>query len=152
MNKKTFFLCLLFPLFIGGLSGFLTKDSMALYQNLNRPPFSPPGWLFPIIWTLLYLLMGLSSYFIVQSPSLMKEKALILYFFQLFINFIWPLFFFNFRNYLFAFLILIVLIISVSYMLFTFKEINSLSFYLNVPYLLWLIFALYLNFMIFLNN
>ncbi|MDO5811950.1 MAG: TspO/MBR family protein [Bacillota bacterium] len=152
MNKKTLILCLLIPLLIGGLSGFLTMDSTILYQDLNRPPFSPPNWLFPVVWTILYLLMGLSSYLIVQSYSSNKEKALILYGFQLLVNFIWPLFFFNLQNYFLALLILIILIISVIYMLYTFKEINIKAFYLNIPYLLWLIFAFYLNFMIFLNN
>lgn len=152
MNKKTLILCLLIPLLIGGLSGFLTMDSMILYQDLNRPPFSPPNWLFPVVWTFLYLLMGLSSYLIVQSHSSNKEKALILYGFQLLVNFIWPLFFFNLQNYFLALLILLILIISVIYMLYTFKEINIKAFYLNIPYLLWLIFAFYLNFMIFLNN
>ena len=142
MNKKTFILCLLIPLLIGGLSGFLTKDSMALYETLNKPLFYPPAWLFPVVWTILYLLMGLSSYLIVQSHSSNKEKALIL----------WPLFFFNLQNYFLALLILLILIITVIYMLYTFKEINIKAFYLNIPYLLWLIFAFYLNFMIFLNN
>lgn len=152
MNKKTFILCLLIPLLIGGLSGFLTKDSMALYETLNKPLFYPPAWLFPVVWTILYLLMGLSSYLIVQSHSSNKEKALILYGFQLLINFIWPLFFFNLQNYFLALLILLILIITVIYMLYAFKEINIKAFYLNIPYLLWLLFAFYLNFMIFLNN
>ena len=147
MNKKTLILCLLIPLLVGGLSSFLTKDSIALYEALN-----PPAWLFPIVWTILYLLMGLSSYFIIQSNSSNKEKALILYSFQLLINFTWPLFFFNLQNYFLALLILIILIISVIYMLYTFKDINLKAFYLNLSYLLWLFFAFYLNFMIFLNN
>lgn len=152
MNKKTLILCLLIPLLVGELSSFLTKDSIALYEALNKPLFYPPAWLFPIVWTILYLLMGLSSYLIVQSNSSNKEKALILYSFQLLINFTWPLFFFNLQNYFLALLILIILIISVIYMLYTFKDINLKAFYLNLSYLLWLFFAFYLNFMIFLNN
>lgn len=152
MNKKTLIFCLLIPLLIGGLSGFLTKDSIALYETLNKPLFYPPAWFFPIIWTILYLLMGLSSYFIIQSHSSNKEKALILYSFQLLVTFIWPLFFFNLQNYFLALLILIILIISVIYMLYTFKDINLKAFYLNLSYLLWIFFAFYLNFMIFLNN
>ena len=152
MNKKTLILCLLIPLLVGGLSSFLTKDSIALYETLNKPLFYPPAWLFPIVWTILYLLMGLSSYFIIQSNSSNKEKALILYSFQLLINFTWPLFFFNLQNYFLALLLLIILIISVIYMLYTFKDISLKAFYLNISYLFWLFFVFYLNFMIFLNN
>jgi len=152
MNKKTLILCLLIPLLVGGLSSFLTKDCIALYETLNKPLFYPPVWLFPIVWTILYLLIGLSSYLIVQSNSSNKEKALILYSFQLLINFTWPLFFFNLQNYFLALLILIILIISVIYMLYTFKDISLKAFYLNISYLFWLFFVFYLNFMIFLNN
>lgn len=91
MNKKTLILCLLIPLLVGGLSTFLIKDSIALYEALNKPLLST-CMAFPIVWTILYLLMGLSSYLIVQSNSSNKEKALILYSFQLLINFTWPLF------------------------------------------------------------
>ena len=152
MNKKTLILCLLIPLLVGGLSSFLTKDSIALYETLNKPLFYPPVWLFPIVWTIFYLLMGFSSYLIVQSHSSSKEKALILCGFQLLVNFTWPRFFFNLQNYFLSLLILIILIISVIYMLYTFKDINIMAFYLNLSYLLWLFFAFYLNFMIFLNN
>ena len=81
-----------------------------------------------------------------------RENALIIYAFQLFINFCWPLFFFNLHNYFIALMILLVLIVTVIYMMILFKQINKTSFYLIIPYIIWLFFALYLNFMIFINN
>ena len=138
MKKRTFIISLIIPLLVGAISAFITNNQMETYSNLNTPLLAPPGWLFPIVWTLLYILMGISSYFIYISHDPKRENALIVYSFQLFINFCWPLFFFNLNNY---FLSLII-----------FKKINPKSFYLNIPYILWLFFALYLNFMIFINN
>ena len=142
MKKRTFIISLIIPLLVGAISTFITNNQMETYSNLNTPLLAPPGWLFPIVWTLLYILMGISSYF----------NALIVYSFQLFINFCWPLFFFNLHNYFLSLMILIALILTVIYMLIIFKKINPKSFYLNIPYILWLFFASYLNFMIFINN
>ena len=141
MKKRTFIISLIIPLLVGAISAFITNNQMKTYSNLNTPLLAPPGWLFPIVWTLLYILMGISS-----------ENALIVYSFQLFINFCWPLFFFNLHNYFLSLMILMALILTVIYMLIIFKKINPKSFYLNIPYILWLFFASYLNFMIFINN
>lgn len=152
MKKRILMINIIIPLLVGAISAFLTSKQMASYANLNMPLFAPPAWLFPIVWTILYILMGISSYFIYIDENVLRENALIVYAFQLFINFCWPLFFFNLKNYFLALMILIVLIITVIYMLILFKRINKISFYLNIPYLIWLFFALYLNFMIFINN
>lgn len=152
MNKKKLIISLLIPLIIGGLSSLLIKDHLDIYPTLNKPPLAPNGALFPIIWTVLYILMGVSCYYVVISNSKLKEKALLLYGFQLIANFFWPLFFFNLNNYFLALIILIILLLTIIFMLIVFKQINNKSFYLNLPYLLWIIFAIYLNFMIFLNN
>lgn len=152
MKKRTFIISLIIPLLVGAISAFITNNQMETYSNLNTPLLAPPGWLFPIVWTLLYILMGISSYFIYISHDPKRENALIVYFFQLFINFCWPLFFFNLHNYFLSLMILIALILTVIYMLIILKKINPKSFYLNIPYILWLFFALYLNFMIFINN
>ena len=149
MKKRTFIISLIIPLLVGAISAFITNNQMETYSNLNTPLLAPPGWLFPIVWTLLYILMGISIY-ISHDPK--RENALIVYSFQLFINFCWPLFFFNLHNYFLSLMILIALILTVIYMLIIFKKINPKSFYLNIPYILWLFFALYLNFMIFINN
>lgn len=152
MKKRTFIINLIIPLLVGGLSALLTRQQMETYMHLNKPLLSPPGWLFPIVWTFLYILMGISSYMIYISQDDRRENALIIYAFQLFINFCWPLFFFNLHNYFIALMILLVLIVTVIYMMILFKQINKTSFYLNIPYIIWLFFALYLNFMIFINN
>ena len=140
MKKRTFIISLIIPLLVGAISAFITNNQMETYSNLNTPLLAPPGWLFPIVWTLLYILMGISSYFIYISHDPKRENALIVYSFQLFIN------------YFLSLMILIALILTVIYMLIIFKKINPKSFYLNIPYILWLFFALYLNFMIFINN
>ena len=152
MNKKALFLSLAFPLLIGGISAFLTKDQMDLYSHLNQPKISPPGYFFPIIWTILFILMGISSYIIYMSKSPQRENALVIYAFHLFINFCWPLFFFNLQNYFMALMVLIVLLILIIIMLLRFYSIKPLACYLNIPYALWVSFALYLNFYIFINN
>lgn len=137
---------------VGILSALLTTNSMTLYQTINRPKLAPPGYIFPIVWTVLYILMGLASYLIHRSDSQKKETALIIYYFQLFINFFWPIVFFNYQNFLLALAILIVLNILVVILIKLFYQIKPLSAYLLLPYLGWIIFALYLNFWIFVRN
>lgn len=137
---------------IGGLSAFFTMNSMDIYQNINRPKLAPPGYIFPIVWTILYVLMGISSYLIHRSNHKNKETALIIYYFQLLINFSWPIFFFNYQNFLLALAILFILNILVIVLIKVTYSINHLASYLLIPYLIWILFALYLNFWIFIHN
>ncbi|HIX82514.1 MULTISPECIES: TspO/MBR family protein [unclassified Thomasclavelia] len=137
---------------IGGLSAFFTMNSMDIYQNINRPKLAPPGYIFPIVWTILYVLMGISSYLIHRSNHKNKETALIIYYFQLLINFSWPIFFFNYQNFLLALAILFILNILVIILIKVTYSINHLASYLLIPYLIWILFALYLNFWIFIHN
>jgi len=137
---------------VGALSGYLTKNSMSLYQELVKPPLTPPGWIFPIVWTILFALMGLSAYLIYVSDSKEKNQALQIYAIQLMLNFIWSLAFFNMQAYLLAFVILILLWISIIAMIKVFYEINPLAGKMQVPYLLWVTFAGYLNLAIYLLN
>ena len=137
---------------IGGLSAFFTMNSMDIYQNINRPKRAPPGYIFPIVWTILYVLMGISSYLIHRSNHKNKETALIIYYFQLLINFSWPIFFFNYQNFLLALAILFILNILVIILIKVTYSINHLASYLLIPYLIWILFALYLNFWIFIHN
>lgn len=137
---------------IGGLSAFFTMNSMDIYQNINRPKLAPPGYIFPIVWTILYVLMGISSYLIHRSNHKNKETALIIYYFQLLINFSWPIFFFNYQNFLLALAILFILNILVIVLIKVTYSINYLASYLLIPYLIWILFALYLNFWIFIHN
>ena len=137
---------------IGGLSAFFTMNSMDIYQNINRPKLAPPGYIFPIVWTILYVLMGISSYLIHRSNHKNKETALIIYYFQLLINFSWPIFFFNYQNFLLALAILFIINILVIILIKVTYSINHLASYLLIPYLIWILFALYLNFWIFIHN
>ena len=145
-------IAIVIPLAVGGLAGVLTMNSMGFYETINKPPLAPPGFLFPIVWAILYTLMGISSYLIWKEHTAESRMALYIYAVQLILNFIWPLIFFNGRMYLFAFVWLLVLLATVIYMTVKFYEINKLAGLLQIPYILWLIFASYLNFATFLLN
>lgn len=147
VNKRLLFICIAIPLIVGGVSALLTQNSMEVYARVVQPPLSPPAELFPVVWTILYTLMGISTYLILTSDSSQQEKddAIRLYAYQLLVNFLWPTFFFNLGWYLFAFLWLILLWILVFLMLRKFYEISKLAAYMNIPYLVWLTFAAYLN-------
>ena len=140
-NKSALIISILIPLAVGSMSA-LFSGNMLSYSILDKPAFSPPGFIFPIVWTILYILMGISSYIVYSSNSPNKPKALLIYGIQLFFNFCWSIIFFGLDLYLFAFIWLIALILIV----------NPLSAYLQIPYLIWCIFAAYLNFSIFLLN
>lgn len=147
INKKKLLKSIAIPLIVGGVAGFLTRGSMKEFEALNQPPLSPPGWLFPVVWTILYLLMGISGYLISTAETGQEkiESALALYNIQLIVNFLWPIFFFNLGWYLFAFFWLLLLWILVARMIRVFAPISKTAAYLNVPYLIWLTFAAYLN-------
>ncbi len=154
MLKKlvSFLICVFIPLAVGGLSAFLTKDAMSNYSQVIKPGITPPAVIFPIVWTILYLLMGISSFIICSSDSSMKQSALNWYAIQLLFNFIWSIIFFNLQNYLFSFIWLIALIICIIIMMVKFYKISPPAAYLQIPYLLWCAFAAYLNFSIYLLN
>ena len=119
LNKRLLFICIAIPLMIGILAGLLTKNSMEVFLMVENPPLSPPAWLFPVVWTILYILMGISSYLILTSGAEFKEiaEAIRLYIYQLVVNFLWPTFFFNFRWYFFSSLWLVLLWILVFLMI-----------------------------------
>lgn len=148
---KTLFICLLIPLAVGGISAFLTKDGMEAFSAANKPPLTPPNWLFPVVWTILFILMGIASYLVATSgkPS---QAALTVYGLQLVFNFLWSIFFFNMQWYLFAFVWLFVLWFLILVTTMSFKQISKAAGYLMVPYLLWVTFAGYLNFGVYLVN
>ena len=150
-DKSALIIAILIPITVGVLSALFSRN-MSLYSKINKPPLSPPGFIFPIVWIILYFLMGISSYLIYESNSPEKRKALKTYALQLFFNFWWSIIFFRFSLYLFAFLWLLVLIVLISVMIYQFYQINRLSSYLQCPYLLWCLFAAYLNFMIYRLN
>ncbi len=114
------------PLIVGILAALLTQDSMTTFNSLNKPALSPPGWLFPVVWTILYTLMGISAYLIAGSSAapIDKAKALAIYTYQLAVNFLWSIFFFNFEWYLFSFIWIVLLWILIILMIRAFYKIN----------------------------
>ncbi len=150
-NKSELIIAILIPIAVGSLSALISGGT-SLYSQINKPALSPPGYIFPIVWFILYILMGISSYIIYDSNSPNKESALKTYALQLFFNFWWSIIFFRFSLFLFAFLWLLVMIALITLMIYKFYQINRLSSYLQIPYLLWCLFAAYLNFMIYRLN
>ena len=152
-SVKTFLICLAVPLAVGALSALLS-GGMELYQELVKPPLSPPGWLFPIVWTALYLLMGWASYrvYTSEAPREQVGRALVLYGVQLAVNFLWPIVYFRFGLLLTAFLVLVVLWVLVLLTMRAFARIDGKAGDLLIPYLLWVTFAGYLNLGFFLLN
>lgn len=149
-NFKIYSKSIILPILIGGIVSLIISPSMD-YSNLNRPPISPPGIIFPIAWTILYILMGI-SYGILASKSLTDSKTNFIYYFQLLVNALWPIFFFTFKWRLFAFLWIILLVVLVILMAKEFYNKNKTSGLLQIPYLLWTIFATYLNLSVYLLN
>ncbi len=157
MQKKTksYIIGILIPLAVGGLSAFFTRNSMDVYGTITRPPLSPPGFLFPIVWTVLYVLMGIGSVMVYTSTgggSTAKERALLIYSVQLAVNFFWSIIFFNMQKYLLAFFVIILLWVLIMAMILSFVKTSKAAAYLQVPYLLWVTFAAYLNIAIYILN
>ncbi len=149
---KPLIISLLIPLVIGGLSALLTRNSMMVYERIQKPALAPPSIVFPIVWTILFLLMGISAYLIYTSNAKNKQSALVIYAFQLLVNFLWPILFFGLQAYLFSFIWILLLWILILLMIWQFYKAVPLAAYLQIPYLLWVTFAAYLNLMVFLLN
>ena len=143
--------CLVIPLAVGGLSALLTKTGMEAFETINKPSLNPPEWIFPVAWTILYILMGIASYlvFISRKPN---RIALAVYGMQLAFNFLWSIIFFNLGLYLFAFIWLVLLWLLILATAILFYPIEKPAGYLILPYLLWVTFAGYLNYSIYLLN
>ena len=154
MFKKymPYIVSILISLGIGGLSAFLTKDSMPIYSAINRPALSPPPELFPIVWTVLFVLMGIAAGIIWCSNGRQIDPALLFYGAQLVFNFCWTLIFFNFRAYLAAFIWLCLLLVLIGITMIKFFRIKKTAGWLLLPYFAWVCFAGYLNFMVWQLN
>ena len=152
---KPYVISIAIALAVGGLSALLTKNNMDVYDTINRPSLAPPMWLFPVVWSILFILMGISSAMVYlkkdESPEAVTS-ALKVYGAQLVVNFFWTIIFFNMQAYLFAFVWLIILWILIVIMIVQFRKISPVAGYLQIPYLLWVTFAGYLTFMIYLLN
>lgn len=149
-----FILCVLLPLFVGLLASSLTAENFSMIDQLNKPPLFPPRILFPIVWTILYILMGIASYLVLTSNGDPNDiiDALSAYLLQLGVNFFWPIFFFNLQAFFFSFLWLVLLWILIALTIYNFAQVSKTAAYLMIPYLVWVTFAGYLNLSIFLLN
>ena len=137
----------------GGLSAALTSGAMEAFEALRQPPLSPPGWVFPVAWTILYLLMGIGMGVVWRgSEGIARRRAVTLWGVQLFVNFVWPLLFFLWQARLFALVWLILLLVLVGKMAAEFEKTSPLAARLQIPYLLWLLFAAYLNLGVWILN
>lgn len=140
----------LLPLVGGAIVGLIISGYMD-YNDMIKPPLSPPGIVFPIVWTILYILIGI-SYFLATKDNENNKELDQIYLLQLLVNFLWPIIFFILRMYFTAFLWIILLIILVGAMIKELLKVNKVSGYLQIPYFIWLLFATYLNLGITLLN
>lgn len=153
-DRKKLLRCILIPLLTGGVSALLTVGAMRDFAALRQPPLSPPGWLFPAVWTVLYVMMGIASYYAGQAiaPAEARRTALTLYGVQLFFNFLWSVIFFSLKQYLLAFFWLLALWLLIYLTLHQFIKLHKKAGALLLPYLAWVTFAGYLNFGVFVLN
>ena len=155
MNKVLkFILCLLGPLSVGALSGIATAAGVRdWYLTLEKPFFNPPNYLFAPVWTVLYLLMGISFYFVLQkAEGSLKRKAMLIFGIQLLLNFLWSFLFFKFQMVGLALVDILLLWSAILMMLLTFYKINRTAAWMQLPYLLWVAFATVLNASIWILN
>ena len=151
---KTYAIWILLTEAVGALSGWLTREGSKIYQaTIQQPPLSPPGIVFPIVWGILFALMGIGAARIYMAPpSLARTRGLRIFFLQLFFNFFWSIIFFNLQAFGFALLWLLGLWILILLMILTFRKTDPLAAWLQLPYLLWVTFAAYLNFGVWILN
>lgn len=150
---KTYIISILIAEIVGGVAELFTSMGMDEYKLVEKPPLTPPAILFPIVWTILYALMGIGAARIWMSPPTKERNhGLIIYAVQLFFNFFWSILFFNLQAYGFAFFWLLALWILILGMIIIFNKTDRLAAILQIPYLLWVTFAGYLNFAIYLLN
>lgn len=141
------------PLAVGGISSLIVNSDFKSYATeVVKPPLSPPQWLFPVVWTLLYILMGISSYLVYEKDKTEAKQPLAVYVIQLVLNLMWPIFFFMQRAYLFSFIWLILLWAFALAMIISFYKVSKTAGFLQIPYLIWLSFAGYLNLSVYLLN
>lgn len=149
---KIFFFCVAITVGIGMINILMIQNHMFIYNKINKPFFALSNEWFVWVWGILYLLMGISVYLIYTANDYMKMSALYMFATQLTVNFGWPIVFFNFNQFFLSFLILLLLWLMVVIMIAAFFSINKLAAYLQLPYIIWLTFALYLIFGICILN
>jgi len=145
--KNLFYL--FFPIIVGSIVGLITNNFID-YNSLNQPPLSPPAITFPIVWSILYLLIGLSYYFYRRNND--DEQTNFIYYLQLVINYFWSIFFFVFKWRFFSIIWLVLLVITIIILMLKYYKESKISFYLLIPYLIWCLFATYLNIGVYILN
>lgn len=153
-KTKNFVLSIILPVAVGILAGFFTKGSRDIYETLARPILSPPGWVFGVVWPILYVLMGIAAYLAGRPGPFGDEekKPMWLYYVQLAVNFFWSIIFFNLQMFGFAFVWLLLLLLLVILTTVRFYDVSRAAGWLMVPYVAWICFAGYLNYMIWMLN
>ena len=154
-NKKraaTYAISIIVALAVGGISALLSLKGMEQYASLRQPPLSPPGWLFPVAWTILYTLMGISAARVYLADTAETRPALWIYAFQLLVNALWSPIFFSLQLRLAAFVWLLILIALVIVTIVRFKRVDIPAGNLQFPYLIWLLFAAYLDLATYILN
>ena len=141
----TLIVCIAIPFVVGAIASLLTRDGMISFNFMNKPPLSPPAWLFPVAWSILYILMGIASFFIVISSHESSATGLVLYIVQLAFNFVWSLIFFRFEAYTFSAIWLAMLIALIVALIINTSEYSRPAMYMLIPYAAWCCFAMYLN-------
>ena len=149
-NFKTYAKAILIPVILGGLVGLIISGSID-YNSLEKPFLSPPSIVFPIAWTILYILMGI-SYGILDVNSLVDSKINFIYYLQLFVNLLWPIAFFVLKWRLFSFIWILLLALLIIIMIMKFYKKNKIAAFLQIPYLLWTLYATYLNLFVYILN
>lgn len=150
---KPYILSVIIALAVGGLSSLLTRGNMDIYQTINVPPLAPPMSIFPWVWGILFVLMGISSAMVyLRRDDADATSALQIYAIQLVVNFFWSIIFFNMRAFFFAFVWTMLLWVLIIIMIVQFRKVSKTAAYLQWPYLIWVTFAAYLTLMIWLLN
>ena len=152
---RPYVISVVIALAVGGISALLTMNNMGLYSKNEQPALAPPPWLFPVVWTILYVLMGIGAALVYNRKDFKPEEtrnALIIYAVNLALNFFWSIIFFNLEAYLFAFIWLVALWIVIIAMIISFRKVSPVAAYLQIPYLIWVTFAGYLNLAIYILN
>ena len=150
-KKSTLIISIALPLVIGGAAALITGGAFKDFQNVTQPPLSPPAWLFPVVWTILYILMGISCYLYIKNGGA-KDKGLYFYGISLLFNFLWPILFFSGKMYLTALIVLALLWICIFLTINEYLKRTTVAGYLQIPYLIWSTFAFYLNLSIWILN
>ena len=151
-KAKPYVFSILLALTVGGLSALATANNMNIYDKITMPPLSPPGWLFPVVWTILFILMGISAAIVFVSRSAEKESSLFVYAVSLVLNFTWSILFFNMQAFILSFIVLVGRWVSIIITIVKYFTIDKTAAWLQLPYLIWVTFAGYLNAAIVLLN